>query len=142
MKRKYSTGFSLIELMTVVLIVGILAAVATSVYTQSVLKAKRAEARAALTEILQQQERYMTQRNTYLAFGVGATGVPFKTFSGTSADVGSYQIGAEACESATIAECVRLYAVPKHSDPGVGTIALTSAGSRNCTGTVQKECWR
>lgn len=142
MKSTRSKGFSLIELMSAVVIVGILSALSMSLYTQWVLKAKRVEARVALTELLQQQERYMTQKNSYMAFGVGAAGVPFKTYSGALQSKASYLIGAEACESATIAECVRLYAVPQHLDPAVGTIALTSAGSRNCTGASQTECWR
>ena len=67
-------GFSLIELMIVVAIVAILASVAYPSYRDSVLKGRRGEARAALAELMQQQERYMTQHNKYLTFSAGATG--------------------------------------------------------------------
>ena len=77
-------GFSLIELMIVVAIVAILASVAYPSYRDSVLKGRRGEARAALAELMQQQERYMTQHNKYLTFSAGATGTPFKTTAGDS----------------------------------------------------------
>ena len=142
MKRNRSAGFTLIELMMVVLIASVLGAISVSTYTTFVTKGKRAEGRAALVELLQQQERYMTQKNTYMPFAVGAEDVPFKTYSGGSPSKATYRIGAEACESTSINECVRLTAVPQFSDPGVGSIIATSIGSRTCTGTAQQDCWR
>ena len=68
MSKSSNAGFTLIELMITVAIVGILASIAYPAYTSSILKGKRAEGRAAVTELMQQQERYMTQRNTYLAY--------------------------------------------------------------------------
>lgn len=59
------TGFSLVELMVAVAIVGILAAVAYPMYTSFVQRSRRADAIAALTAIVQAQERYRSNRSAY-----------------------------------------------------------------------------
>jgi prepilin-type N-terminal cleavage/methylation domain-containing protein len=65
MKNK---GFTLIEVMIVVAIIGIISAVAYPSYLRYVTKSKRTECRTAIMQVMQQQERYFTQQNTYLAF--------------------------------------------------------------------------
>lgn len=66
---KKSKGFTLIELMITVAIVGILAAIAYPSYTEYVNRGKRAEAKAALLEAAQALERYYSVNNTYLNAG-------------------------------------------------------------------------
>lgn len=51
-------GFTLIELMIVVALIGILAAIAYPSYQQYVLKSKRTEAKAALMDLAQNQEKF------------------------------------------------------------------------------------
>lgn len=63
---KKATGFTLIELMVVVVIIGILAAIAYPSYMDSVRKSRRADAKAALSNAAQALERYYTEKNTYL----------------------------------------------------------------------------
>jgi len=58
-------GFTLIELMITVAIVGILAAVAYPSYQTHVLKSRRATAQACLVELAQFMERYYTTNMTY-----------------------------------------------------------------------------
>ena len=147
MKNKLEAGFTLIELMIVVAIVAILASIALPSYEEAMRKSRRAEGRAALTNLLQQQERYMTQRNTYLAFtnAAGVTNpstVPFKSFSGDSLANAAYLLSAEACTGSTITECVQVNAVPVRSDPAAGTLQMLSTGTKTCTGTDTTVCWR
>ncbi|MDO8262124.1 MAG: type IV pilin protein [Gallionella sp.] len=150
MKKHSSNGFTLIELMIVVAIVAILASIAYPAYTSSIVKGKRAEGRAALAELMQQQERYMTQKNTYLAFtNVAGTTTPtsasttFKTFSGDSAAKAAYYLKASVCDVSTaITECVMVEATPIGNDPDAGTLQILSTGTKTCTGTNTSLCWK
>ena len=154
-------GFTLIEMMVVVAIIGILGAIAYPAYTKSILKGKRAQGRTAVIELMQQQERYMTQNNCYMAFSnsggsatplascnATASSVPFKTFSGDSASNAAYWLSSSACGSGiSLADCVQVTATPVNaaSDPEVTSLSITSTGSKSCTGTASssnpKLCW-
>ncbi|MBT9507120.1 type IV pilin protein [Rhodoferax sp.] len=161
MKKLRNRGFTLIELMIVVGIVAILASVAYPSYMDSIRKGKRAEGRAALTELMQQQERYMTQNNCYVGFTTATSGVatatspgtacggvtpatvPFKTFSGDTLAKAAYLLAADACPGATIADCVRVSATPVTSDPEAGTLQILSSGTKTCSGGSKPSvCWQ
>ena len=62
---KYMRGVTLLELMVVVVILGILTAIAYPSYRQFVERAKRTEARALLLRIAVDQERFYLQNNTF-----------------------------------------------------------------------------
>ena len=62
---KYMRGVTLLELMIVVVIIGILTAIAYPNYQAFVARAKRTEARALLLEIAISQERFYLQNNIY-----------------------------------------------------------------------------
>ncbi len=65
MNRARLTGFSLIELMIVVVIVAILASIAVPAYTNSVRKSRRTEAKTALLDLAAREERYFATQNVY-----------------------------------------------------------------------------
>lgn len=153
MKKTNHSGFTLIELMIVVAIIAILASVAYPSYTNSVLKGKRAEGRAALAELMLQQERYMTQTNSYCAFSNsngttaatdGCTTVPFKTYSGDSPSNPAYYLSATTCTTATsIRECVAVTATPVKADSEAGNLQILSTGTKTCTGGSNPAvCWK
>ncbi len=62
---KYMRGVTLLELMVVVVIIGILTAIAYPNYREFVERAKRTEARALLLQIAVNQERFYLQNNTF-----------------------------------------------------------------------------
>jgi len=140
MKNKVS-GFSLIELMIAVGIVGILAAVALPQYTSYTKRAKRTECRAALMQVMQQQERYFTQQNTYLSYASADAGIPMKQFSGESPASSSCLVSAAVCAGSALNACVAVQGTPTLPDPEVGNITLRSDGTRGCSGTDQSKCW-
>jgi len=65
MRRYSNTGFTLIELMIVVVIVGVLTLVAYPAYQSFVVKANRAEAQSYLMHIAQREQLYFNDARTY-----------------------------------------------------------------------------
>ena len=151
--RRPAAGFTLIELMIVVAVVAILAAIAYPAYTDSIRKGRRAEARTALLNLLQQQERYMTQLSTYAAFAAGTPGaLPFKPYSsaeGTAAS-SSHLLGARQCQAVgavvpTLRDCIEVFAQPQagvYTDPEITSMAIDTQGRRTCTGSNIARCWK
>lgn len=64
-------GFSLIELLIVVALIAILAAIAIPAYNTYKRTANRAEGKAALVEAAQNMETYFTRNNTYTGAAAG-----------------------------------------------------------------------
>ena len=142
--------------MIVVVIVAILASVVYPAYTESVRKTKRAEARGILMQIMQQQERNYSQKNTYVDFDASTASTKgFTFYTGGAPRGSSYEITAAACANSTIQNCVILTATPasdaknadikasNFSDPKCDKLTLNSAGVRGATGTAgTQECWK
>ncbi|MDH3752218.1 MAG: prepilin-type N-terminal cleavage/methylation domain-containing protein, partial [Gammaproteobacteria bacterium] len=63
--RKYIRGVTLLELMIVVVIIGIMAAIAYPNYREFAARAKRNEAKAMLLEVASMQERFYLQNSRY-----------------------------------------------------------------------------
>jgi type IV pilus assembly protein PilE len=70
-KLRAQQGFTLIELMTVVVIVGILAGIAFPGYLSQLQKARRAEAVITLEQLAQRQELFFGSFRTYTAVVAG-----------------------------------------------------------------------
>lgn len=61
----HSRGFTLIELMVTVVIIGILATIAYPSYTRLIQASHRADAQASMLEVSQAMERCFTEQNVY-----------------------------------------------------------------------------
>lgn len=64
-KRRSVAGFTLIELMIVVAVIGILAAIAMPSYRDYVRRGNRAEAQAALMDLAQREQQYFLDARSY-----------------------------------------------------------------------------
>ena len=133
-------GFTLIELMIVAAIVAILAGVAYPSYVESVRRGARAEARAAMLNMAQIQERNFTDRGTYVAVTT-SSGAPWSSvnWSGTNQANRKYDITVASASSSVYT--ITATPVSPFSDPTCGNLTLTNDGTRGSTGDVTN-CWK
>lgn len=88
--KRDCSGFSLIELMVVVAVIGILAAVAYPSYTEYIQRSRIADATAGLSDIRIRMERYFQDNRTYAAGGECGVAMP---------TVGSFEYVCEATDT-------------------------------------------
>jgi len=133
--RGSQSGFTLMELMIVVLILGILMAIAYPSYTRHMIKARRATAAGCLQERAQLLERYYTTHMSYSGAGAPAQCDGVQNF---------YTIGWTG-GTAPSARAFSVSAVPQAaqaSDAECGTLTLDQAGARTVSGSGSAEqCW-
>lgn len=143
-------GFTLIDVLIVLAILTVLAAIAYPSYAGYVTKTRRIEAQIALIETVQQQERFYTRSNTYIAFSSDSTDAQerrFKWWSGSAAASSAYELSARACPGRELSECVEVRATPgtakvdaRFRDADCETLTLDSAGEKTASGRLAR-CW-
>jgi type IV pilus assembly protein PilE len=87
-KMKASEGLTLIELLIVIVIVGILAAIAIPMYSNYMIRARRADAKTALEQLRAAQEMRRAERGNYETDIVALR----TTWGGPAVTVGDYNI--------------------------------------------------
>ncbi len=157
--RRRLQGFTLMELMIVVAIVGILAAIAFPSYTEQVRKSRRADASGALLGLAGALERKYTKDGNYCdsggaggantcgAAGTNDTGTPsiYPATSPVDGGTAAYNLTINAMPTSTT---YTLYAVPTGPQTGdkCGTLTLTQDGTRDITGQAagitKSDCWK
>ncbi len=125
-----SKGFSLIELMIVLAVVAILAAISYPSYQESIRKSRRADAQAALQGFAQAMERFYTTNGTYIgaAANGGTTGVP-EIFS-TKSPIDGADIFYNLKIHSASANTYVVAAEPVNVQAGDGIQLLKSTGAR------------
>jgi type IV pilus assembly protein PilE len=130
-------GVTLIELMVVIVIIGILVAIAYPGYQSQIQKTRRADGQAALLNAAQALERCFTRFNTYNNAGCPVVAT---LAAGTPSPQGWYVVR----DSAPTANGFALVATPQAAqvdDTQCANLTLNSVGTRGATGTVPANCW-
>ncbi|MDB5774269.1 MAG: N-terminal cleavage protein [Herbaspirillum sp.] len=142
------SAFTLIEIMLALLIVSMLSVFAYPSYREVRLKTARAEGRAALMQLMQQQERHYSLHRRYLRFSAGDAAAPFRRHSGATERASAYRLEASFCpQHGDAQECILLRAVPApgFGDPHCGVLTLGSDGSQGAAGKTGADspagCW-
>jgi type IV pilus assembly protein PilE len=133
-------GVTLIELMIVVVIIGILAAVALPAYRQYVVRADRVEATSALLQIAAAQEKWYLQHNTYTT---SLTDLGFEpatregryALSITAGDAARFQARADAAGSQADDDECPVFAIDESGFRYGGPGPVNAA-------TNETDCWR
>ena len=141
--RRYRlAGFSLIELLVVLVIMGVLSAVALPGYTRYVQRGHRTEAMAALLESQHFMERYYSANGQYLSPANAVPLLPQRLQGIPSQGTVRYQL---SVREATVKSYV-LQAVPEGSMAGdiCGSLTINQTGLRGVMNSTRSvaECWR
>lgn len=141
MPRGAHRGFTLIEVMIVVAIVGILAAVAYPSYQESIRRSARADAQSDMMELAQISERFFTTNNRYDQARIG--GAPYVLPFNQSPRSGNPRYNFNFVSVAP-GQAYLLQAVPAGAQvaDACGTLSINQLGvTLPVTGTNGRPCW-
>lgn len=150
---KTEKGFTLVELMIVVVVVAVLAAIALPAYDEQSKRGRRADGKAFIMDIASRQERFYTQYSSYTNVLVGPGGCVGAAcglnYSENASPEGLYTAAMAllpaGCAVGGASPCIRytITITPTTSDPKCTTLTLTNTGEEDSTGSGDADyCWR
>jgi type IV pilus assembly protein PilE len=144
-RRRHAAGVTLVELLTVVVIVAILASIAVPSYRAYLVRTNRSDAKTALLQLQAAQEKYYLQANKYAdnvtAKPPAGLGLPEVTQNGY------YKISVELknVDQGYKATAAPIPNAGQDDDRACGSFYLTDSGGRTVSATganANTTCWK
>lgn len=138
MKKSQIKGFTLLELMIVIAVIGIMATIAIPAYTDYVTRSKRADGKNALLAFQLEQEKFRANNPQYAT--AASLGLP------TNSPDGHYTISLSGAGGLTTS--YDLIATPNpasQNDPECNVLTIDESNNRGATGTAADPvatCWQ
>lgn len=134
-------GFTLIEVMIVVAIIGILAGIAYPSYMESVRKSNRSDAKVELNDVAQRLQRCFTAYSKYNDANCGV----YKQLSEGAQEIISREKFYAITLTDISATTYELTATPEtgttQANDKCSTLVLKNTGERGASGGTVDECW-
>jgi len=133
-------GFTIIEVLVVVAILGILAAIAVPQYTKYVTNARRADGKSALVAAAQAMERYYTNNYSYIGATIGNSSTDHIP---TTSDSGYYTLSFPQAANATnpSATAFTIQAVADPNGKQAGDSACSPMTINHLGQKTPSSCW-
>lgn len=132
-KKNGQKGFTLIELMIVVVIIGILAALAIPRFMRATTKSKQSEAKQLLKQVYTMQQAYRQEKDTYWGNAAVASAAAPNGFSGIGVEIGPTARYSYLLAAGSLAFTCTATASTLDDDAAIDTWTITETGSLVCT---------